>query len=139
MQSRQFTSGGRYPILRTIAILWIVSAILALAYGIFQAISTLIGSTRPEVIPIHPAWGGHIGGFFVWLAITFFAVIINLAVAELIKLAIDVEYNTRMTAMSTSALATPAAGPAVVAPRTGDGTRTRMADESAESAPIRGR
>lgn len=136
MRPAQFSPGGRYPVLRAIAILWLVGAAVALVVGVVQAIATLVGVH--QIIPTGGAhWGGRVSGFFIWLAMTFFAVIFNIAIAELIKLAIDLEHNTRMTAMNTASTAFPAATGASV-PTGTDGSRSRLADESAESALLRG-
>lgn len=135
MHQPHLTSGGRYPILRSVAILWLVSAILALLYGVYQAVVALLGVRGLEMIQVSsPHWGGRVSAFFGWLALTFFAVIFNLAIAELLKLAMDMEHNTRATAMNTAS----SPGTAGVAPRTADGFDTRFREESAEGALLRG-
>lgn len=126
--------GGRYPVLRTIAILWLVGAVLALCYGIYQAICALANLQGLEAIGIGAGWGSRVIACLVWLAVTFFAVLVNVGIAELIKLAIDVEQNTRMTAMNTSAIPNAPCAPSIVASDGGG----RFADESAEGALIRG-
>lgn len=130
MHHPHIASGGRYPVLRTVAILWLVSAALAFAGGIYQAICALIDARGQEVILLHsPALTSRVMGFFIWLAATFFVVILNVGVAELIKLAIDLEHNTRMTWMN--ALGSPATPmPA--------GNGRNLEEESAEAALIRG-
>jgi hypothetical protein len=87
------------------------------------------------------------------LAATFFAVVTILALAELIKLVIDIEHNTRMAAMNAAApavaVSTPAADVAVgttgatvvAAAAAGNGPVNRLAEldeESAEAALLRG-
>jgi hypothetical protein len=132
MPQPHIASGGRYPILRTIAILWLVSALLSLIGGVYQAICALIDARAQEVVLLHSsAMSSRVMAFFIWLAATFFVVVLSIAVAELIKLAIDVEHNTRMTSINLS----PAASPEPVV-RTGNG-RT-LEGESAEGALIRG-
>ena len=139
MHQPHISSGGRYPILRTIAILWLVSAVLALVYGLYQASVALAGDTSLEVVRISGGhWTSRLIAFFIWLAVTFFVVILNVAIAELIKLFMDVEHNTRITALSTTATAdvTGAGG----APRVENGRGSRFGDqeESAEGALLRG-
>jgi hypothetical protein len=132
MPQPHIASGGRYPILRTIAILWLVSALLSLVGGVYQAICSLIDARAQEVVLLHSsAMSSRVMAFFIWLAVTFFVVILSIAVAELIKLAIDVEHNTRMTSLRASTASS--AEPPV---RTGNG-RT-VEEESAEAALIRG-
>ena len=126
--------GGRYPVMRTIAILWLVGAVLVFVYGVYQAICALANLQNLEAIGIGTNWGSRIIACLVWLAGTFFAVLVNVGIAELIKLAIDVEQNTRMTAMNTGAIPNAPCAPAMVASDGGG----RFADESAESALIRG-
>lgn len=146
MRHSHIESGGRYPVLRTIAILWLVGAAITLVVGVYQAIIALIGAGGYSVIAGRYAliaqsgshWGGRVSAFFIWLAITFFTVIFNVAVAELIKLAMDVEHNTRMAAMSTAATALPPAGTAAAPSVPRDDTRRRFTEESAEAALIRG-
>ena len=77
------------------------------------------------------AMSSRVMAFFIWLAATFFVVILNIAITELIKLAIDVEHNTRMAAQSeTMSSAEP------VSVRIGNGKE--IEEESAEAALIRG-
>lgn len=125
--------GGRYPVLRTIAILWLVAAVLALCYGVYQAVCVLAGIHSLEIVPVAGDWGSRVSAFFIWLAATFFAVIVNVGIAELIKLAIDVERNTRATALNTSAIPDAPCPPTMVI-----GDAGRLGEESAESALIRG-
>ena len=132
MPHAHIASGGRYPVLRTIAILWLVSAVLALVGGVYQAVCSLIDARAQEVVLLHSSAMSSRGmAFFIWLAATFFVVILNIAVAELIKLAIDLEHNTRMTSINVSTAAS--SGPVV---RTGNGRN--LEEESAEAALIRG-
>lgn len=140
MRQASIPAGSRYPVLRTIAILWLVGAVLAFIGGIYQAICALANLPAQEWVNIGGlSWGGRVMAFFIWLAATFFVVIANVAIAELIKLAIDVERNTRMTASNTAmATGAPAAVPGT--PPAG-GRLAGIADvqeESAESALIRG-
>lgn len=136
MRHAHIAPGGRYPVLRTVAILWLVGAAISCAAGIFQAICALVPLRDLQLVDIGGLTvTGRVMGFFMWLAATFFFVVMNIAVAELIKLMIDLEHNTRMTAMNTAGAAT--------APRTEpEAARTtngrEIEEESAEVALIRG-
>ena len=101
MRETRLQSGGRYPVLRAIAILWIVGAVLVAIYGVYQAIVTLVGIHQLEVVTTGPNWPSQIMGFFVWLASAFFAVIFSLAVAEGIKLFMDIEQSCRAMTVGT--------------------------------------
>jgi hypothetical protein len=135
--------GSRYPVLRTIAILWLVGAVISFIGGIYQAVCALANVRSQLWLDIGGlTLGGRIIAFFIWLAVTFFLVVMNIAVAELIKLAIDVEHNTRLTAHHTAGMAptTPAvaaAGAGAVAGRMTNGGDSEE-EESAEAALIRG-
>ena len=130
MRPAHIVPGSRYPVLRTIAILWLVGAVISLIGGVYQAICALANLHNQEVVDIGGmSMSGRLMAFFIWLAFTFFLVVMNVAVAELIKLAIDIEHNTRMTSINTAG--------AAPATRTGDGRDVN--EESAEAALIRGR
>lgn len=129
MHQPHIASGGRYPVLRSIAILWLVSGVLALIGGVYQAVCALIDARGQEILLLHSgSFSSRIMSFFIWLAATFFVVILNIAVAELIKLGIDIEHNTRMAWMSAG-------------PNDSSGRVTQshnINEESAEAALIRG-
>jgi len=132
MAQHHIPTGGRYPVLRTIGILWLVSAALAFIGGLYQAFAALLDAREHEVLLIGGgAMSSRFMAFFIWLAATFFVVILNVAVAELIKLAIDIEHNTRMAAQGG---ATTSGEP--LSARVGNGKG--MDEESAELALIRG-
>jgi hypothetical protein len=128
MARAHLTAGGRYPVLRTIAILWLVGAVLALIGGVYQAIAAVADLPHADVLSRGDT-GGRWTTFVIWLAATFFAVIVNVAIAELIKLAMDIEHNTRMMTPGGTAAATGSP-----AGRLSNGVE----DESAEIALIRG-
>jgi hypothetical protein len=133
MVHTHMTTGGRYPVLRTVAILWMVAAVLSLIGGVYQSIVALTGNTSEQWIPVGGMnWSGRIMAFFIWLAATFFAVILNIAIAELIKLAIDVEHNSRMIA------ANGVVPSSTVTTSRLDNGKGGPDDESAEAALIRG-
>lgn len=128
-------SGGRYPVLRSLAILQVIAAAVL-------AIAGVAGS-------IYAAWGGQttigaeygvigkINILLVGLAATFFTVVFTLAFAELIKLLIDVEHNTRLTSLG----GVPSNGQTSVS-TAGDGRVNRIQrmedEETAEAALLRG-
>jgi hypothetical protein len=125
MAQHHITAGGRYPVLRTIAILWLFFALLMLIGGIYQAIVALLG----EPMRIGDIAMTGRSACLVWLSATFFVVILSVAISELIKLAIDVEHNTRVAAQS-------GATDTAVSGRVGNGKGND--EESAEVALIRG-
>ena len=92
-------SGGRYPVLKTIAILYLIGACAVALYGLFVAAWCLFGP--PAVwIPVSftPAWGSRIMGCISAIGGPFLAVISMLAIAEGIKLFIDGANSLRMIA-----------------------------------------
>jgi hypothetical protein len=133
-------TGGRYPVLRALGILYLLGAAAVLLYGLYWIGWTLFAA--PASI------GDRFAVTLQAIAATFFAVITILALAELIKLVIDVEHNTRMAALNAAAptmAVTPAADVAVGTTGTvaaaGNGPVNRMAEldeESAEAALLRG-
>jgi len=120
-------SGGRYPVLKTIAILYLIGACAVAIYGLFVAAWCLFG--QPAVwIPVSftPAWGSRIMGCISAIGGTFLAVISMLAIAEGIKLFIDAANSLRMMARGSMSGATSASpsvavvtdGPAMVSTST---------------------
>ena len=109
MHTPHVMSGGRYPVLRSLAIIYVVggalaavSTILSLGYILF---GTRFGGTEKLIMCI----GALTAGFF--LVLTMFAV------AEVLKLFIDVEHNTRMAVpgrMGMPAMAMPGSGGVMV-------------------------
>ena len=136
-ERHHIASGGRYPVLRTIAILFMVAAVLSLCYGVYQAICVLANWTSLESVPVAGNFGSRLSACFVWLAATFFAIILNIGIAEVIKLFMDVEPNTRMTAMNTAVAPMAPLGATAPAVRVPDGSR--LTEETAEGALLRGR
>lgn len=148
MRHPHVSSGGRYPALRTIAVLYLVAALFVTVVGVWRAVQVFRGGDDPTtadmVGPMNDAWGRALGGL-VWLAVTFIAVLGMFALAELIKLFIDIEHNTRaMSLHSATAAATTAGdgrgaatheGPAV--PFVGE-RKILEGDETAEGALLRG-
>ena len=159
MSKRHMLSGGRYPVLRTIAILYLIVAAVTAIAGIAGFIWAL--ARGPAIYGLGQApvsWGGRISEGLGILATTFFACVAMLVVAEVIKLFIDVEHNTRTSAMALalraqqlqpSATMAPLPAETVVPPgstvATSNTTPNRIAvffhspdEESAEAALIRG-
>jgi hypothetical protein len=134
MNRAHIRSGGRYPVLRALGILYMVGALGWLCVGLFVTGWALFAApgSMGERFPL------PLQAF----AATFFGVITILALAELIKLLIDVEHNTRMAAMNAATAggngataATTTAAPAV----SGHVNRVALLDEeSAEAALLRG-
>jgi hypothetical protein len=136
-------SGGRYPVLRALAILYVIGAGLTILGGIGGALYVLFGTS----------FGGWLDRTFIaigTLLAAFYFVITLLALAEIIKLAIDVEHNTRvagapgrigmpesMTTSTSQTMAAPAATTWSTA--TNDGGRlSNLDEETAEAALLRG-
>jgi len=125
MSKSHLISGGRYPVLRALGILYMIGALGALCYGLFWTGWALFAAP------------GSIGDRFTLalqaFAATFFGVITIFAVAELIKLVIDIEHNTRVAAGN---------GAADNGDRTVAGAHVNrinaLDEESAEGALLRG-
>jgi hypothetical protein len=138
MRETRLESGGRYPVLRAVAILWMIGAAIACIYGLYQAIVTLAGVQRLELLKVPPDWVQQVLSSFIWLGVTFFAVIFNLAVAEGIKLFMDIERSCRSLALGSTPV-TPTASPSwSVSCTTDGGVGGRFSEETAESALIKG-
>ena len=126
MTRPQMMSGGRYPVLRALGILYLVGAGVGVLAGLFAAGWALISAP----------WGvgDRIALALSVLAGAFFLVLTMCAIAEVLKLAIDLEHNTRLAAVNRFA-SMPANGAST------DGGRMRideMDQETAESALLRG-
>ena len=141
MNRTHLMSGGRYPVLRALGIMYLIMAGLALIGGLITA--GYILASQPWNIITRVVWS------IVSLAGTFFAVVGFLAIAEVIKLFIDIEHNSRYVAMNaTGTTATITTAPAVQIPvasgpdlaaTTVRRNRIDMLDEeTAEAALIRG-
>ena len=154
MRHTHIQSGGRYPVLRTLAILYLAGACLPLLFGVWRAGNVLVyGQSPDDFFGAPTGWAGRIFVASSWLAASFLSVLAMVAVAELIKLFVDIEHNTRLAAMRYNAapapapaaapVEAPAAAPAAPAPG-GDGQAGgRMApwfdgEETAEGSLIRG-
>ena len=141
MHQAHIRSGGRYPVLRTVAILWLVGAVFTLIYGIYGAICAAAGiSNRMAMsfsdsspVPLHAGNtpGQRIISCCLWLAATFFTVLFTVGVAELIKLLMDMAESMRISALSGMSRE-------VVAPAPTDGAGRIFTEETAEGALLRG-
>jgi len=126
MQHVQFSSGGRYPVLRAIAIIYVFLGGIAVIGGILTMLWMLIRapfSATDRVILAAAALAGSV-----------FAGALILGAAEVIKLFVDLEHNTRMAAMDRAT--TPPTGQ----PPAGAHTNriSVLEEETAEAALIRG-
>ena len=161
MHAPHVASGGRYPVLRTLAILYLFAAVAVLILGVWRAISILVSDAPVnDVFGVATNMGGRALVALSWLATTFIGVLAMFGIAELIKLFIDIEHNTRVAGMrgaGVTEVAIVGEGAAVVAPGgttttvnpngpgVGEGVpgggRVRQlleGDETAEGALIRG-
>ena len=144
MHTPHVLSGGRYPVLRSLAIIYVIAAALAV-------VSTVLGIAY-ALFGMRLAWSDR--GIIAVGVLTagFFLVLSMLAIAEVLKLVIDIEHNTRMSASraagapSSIAITTSDAATTVVA-ADGDGAAMAAArpnrldaldEETAEAALLRG-
>lgn len=142
MHTPHVVSGGRYPVLRALAIMYVLGAalaILAVLAGIIWIFARAPGTFVDHLIM---SIGALVGGFVMVVSL--------LAVAELLKLFIDIEHNTRMgmpgrIGMSMSlpsgeiATASVGAGSGNNGPVADASNRiTALDEETAEAALIRG-
>jgi hypothetical protein len=129
MHRAHVQTGGRYPVLRALGILSMVGALGIVLMGLYWIGWSLFAA---------PAnMRDRLGLAAAFLVATFVLTVATLAFAELIKLMIDVEHNTRITSMGGAAAA--GNGSAVVTEA--DGRINRIAEideESAEAALLRG-
>lgn len=130
MHTPHVMSGGRYPVLRALAIIYVIGAALAAVatvIGVIWALAAGAGSGTDRLIIAAAALGGGL-----------FMVITMLAIAEVLKLFIDVEHNTRMAVPGRIGM------PASVTPEVArsDGGRVNrleaLDEETAEAALLRG-
>ena len=135
---RVVMSGGRYPVLRAFAIIYVFAGIIAAISGVVGAIYLLSRSGLGS--PLDRAFmaiAALIGAFFMTITM--------LAVAEVLKLFIDIEHNTRMGVAGaigmpkSIAIADTPAGVAVTTSTQMPANRLDSLDEeTAEAALLRG-
>ena len=134
MQATHFESGGRYPVLRSIGILALFGAFLALIGGMLAAGWALFAA--PETL------GTRLVYAMIALSGTFFTVVSILAAAEALKLVLDIERNTRAIAYEARAMSAPTPAVTDSLPTDGQKTGGRLqwleGEETAEGALLRG-
>lgn len=96
MKSATLASGGRYPVLRSVAILYVIGAVVIVLAGIAGACWALMAA--PDTLTHRTALAAVI------LAGTFFMVLGLLVIVEAIKLFIDIEDNTRQAAQASRSM-----------------------------------
>jgi hypothetical protein len=125
MSRTHLMSGGRYPVLRAVGILYVIGALVGFCYGLYKIGWILFASP------------GSMGERFELAlqasALLFFGVVTILAIAELIKLMIDIEHNTRAAAMNRVA-----ANGSPTEATTHVNRMSALDEESAEAALLRG-
>ena len=125
MQRVQFTSGGRYPVLRSIAIIYLFLAGISVLAGIVAVFWMLLHAPFDATDRVILAAASLVGSVF-WCALM-------LGAAEILKLFVDLEHNTR-TMMIYRPL-TPTDQPT---PPTHTNRISILEEETAEAALIRG-
>ena len=159
MHTTHVSSGGRYPVLRTLAILYLFAAAAVLVLGVWRAVSVLVGSSDGDLFGATPNMASRWLAAFSWIAASFIGVLGMFAVAELIKLLIDIEHNTRLAGMramagdvvATTSVPAPGVAAVVVTETSGNGIsagegvpgggrigQLLEGEETAEGALIRG-
>ena len=133
MRTPHVSSGGRYPVLRAIGIIYVVMAGMSIIVGLIAA--GYILASQPWSMTTRVVWA------IVSLAGTCFAIIGSLAIAEVLKLFMDIEHNSRMAAGRLAAENLGADGKAIPAvPEMQHTNRVGaiLDEETAEGALIRG-
>jgi hypothetical protein len=132
MHTPHVLSGGRYPVLRSLAILYVIGAGLAAA-------ATVIGIGY-AILASRMAWTDRLIIAVGALAAGFFMVVSMLAIAEVLKLFIDIEHNTRVNAGGRIGM--PASMTPEIANADGGGAHLNrlhaLDEETAEAALLRG-
>src|SRR3954467_6052436 len=103
MHTTHVSSGGGYPGPRPLAILYLFGAAAVLVIGVWRAVAVLVGSTDSDLFFATPNMASRWLAAFSWVAASFIGVLGMFAVAELIKLLIDIEHNTRLAGMRSMA------------------------------------
>jgi hypothetical protein len=133
MQRPHVLSGGRYPVLRALAIIYVIGAaltVLATVVGIAYILARGPGGGMDRMIL---SVGAIVAGFFV--------VISMLAIAEVLKLFIDVEHNTRVNGSGRTTVSVAPGVAEISSMSSGEGRNNRLDaldEETAEAALIRG-
>jgi hypothetical protein len=130
---RHVLSGGRYPVLRSLAILYVIGAavtILATIAGVCFIYARAPGTILDRTIM---SIGAVVAAFFLFISL--------LAVAEALKLFIDIEHNTRANALTRAISPTEVTTPMMPLAAGSDGRSNRLHEldeETAEAALLRG-
>jgi len=151
MNTPHVLSGGRYPVLRSLAIIYVIAAGLAVLSTLLGVAYILFGTRFAWSDRAIMSVGAFTAGFFLVLSM--------LAIAEVLKLVIDIEHNTRMTAhrsagsmpssiaittsdAATTVVAADGDGAAMAAAESSGAARTNrlhaLDEETAEAALLRG-
>jgi hypothetical protein len=150
LQRPHLTNAARYPVLRSLAILYMIGAVVVLGLGVWRAARVLIWGADMVSDDLFGGTRTTEGRMLVaasWLASAFVGAIVMLAIAELIKLFMDIERNTRAAALGPAAM-TSAATAVGTGAAPGDGATTSTVggrvgtfiegEETAEGALLRG-
>ena len=142
------TNAARYPVLRALAILYMIGAAVVVALGLWRAVRALVWGAdmvTQDLFGDTNTTGGRLMVAASWLATAFIGGIVMLAIAELIKLLMDIERNTRAAAHGPAAMTSAATA---VGAGAGDGAATSAGggrvgtfiegEETAEGALLRG-
>ena len=150
MHTTHVSSGGRYPVLRSLAILYLVAAVGVVVVGVWRAVNVLVqqDAAANDLFGAPTGMSGRILVAVSWLAATFIGVLMMFGIAELIKLFIDIEHNTRMAADALDRSRATGMSAAIVVPEgavsgNADGTGGRVGqwlegEETAEGACFAG-
>jgi hypothetical protein len=128
MQRVKFETGGRYPVLRSIAIIYVFLGGIAIVGGVVGVLWSLLRAPFPATDRIILAGAALVVATF-WCALM-------LGGAEIIKLFVDIEHNTRMTSLDRLMPSSDGGGkPSGAAPIN---RMSCLEEEAAEVALIRG-
>ena len=92
MAAKVLQSGGRYPVLRSVAILFMIGSIFIIGSAVYGIV--LLMGTPTLALSDRIEWS------IVTAVGAFFGVLIAIGAAEMIKLFMDIERNTRASAQS---------------------------------------
>ncbi|MEA2709301.1 MAG: hypothetical protein QOF78_1902 [Phycisphaerales bacterium] len=135
MHTPHVLSGGRYPVLRSLAIIYVIGAALAVLSTVLGVIYALFAMRLTWTDRGILAIGALTAGFFLVLTM--------LAIAEVLKLFIDIEHNTRMSAAAARSMPATSSASTTIVTADGDGAARvnrfdALDEETAEAALLRG-
>jgi hypothetical protein len=99
MHTTHVSSGGRYPVLRTLAIIYLFAAVVVFCLGVARAIYVLVGAADGDLFFATPNMASRWLAAFSWVGASFITALGMFAIAVLIKLLIDIERNSRLAGM----------------------------------------